>query len=503
MIAALAMVAFGADIDVYRGDDLWAAVASALPGDTVRVHAGLYTTQQLGGSWLRQVELRGTVDAPIVVESVGVVVLEGDPAGSENVVELDGEHFIWRGFEHRYGSHGVRLNAVSDATLEALHVHDTADVGISANRPGNDYARVRLLRNHVHHTLGTGECFYLGCNDGDCTFHEGEVVGNWCHDTWGSSQGDGIEVKTGSWGNLIADNVVHDTRYPGITMYGTGGMPPNRVVGNAVWATGDNGIQVVGDVELVNNLVLGAGIYGIHIKESQGLRPAALLVAHNTVVGAAEACLKLNETDEADGRIVSNALYCPETHAIRVAADTGTLRIARNVVLGIDEAGGQLPGRSLADDMVSAITRDLYPTPDSPLVDAPLDDPADALSGEDVWGGLRDALPDVGAWEYVGDKDHRWIPGPDFKPVPFDPPPDTGDTGVPVDTETPGTTPTSEPTDTGGTTDTPTTPVTPGTTPTSDTAAGDDPKSGCGCTAVPSEAAWLGPWARVLARRSD
>jgi len=34
-----------------------------------------------------------------------------------------------------YGSHGIRLLDSSDAIIENLNVHDTGDVGISANMP--------------------------------------------------------------------------------------------------------------------------------------------------------------------------------------------------------------------------------------------------------------------------------------------------------------------------------------------------------------------------------
>ena len=33
------------------------------------------------------------------------------------------------------------------------------------------------------------------------------------------TQGDGIEIKKGSYANIVRDNVIHDVNYPGITMY--------------------------------------------------------------------------------------------------------------------------------------------------------------------------------------------------------------------------------------------------------------------------------------------
>jgi len=45
----------------------------------------------------------------------------------------------------------------------------------------------------------------------------------------GGTQGDGIEVKQGSHHNWIYSNHVHDTRYPCILVYGTGGKGLNVI----------------------------------------------------------------------------------------------------------------------------------------------------------------------------------------------------------------------------------------------------------------------------------
>jgi hypothetical protein len=61
-----------------------------------------------------------------------------------------------------------------------------------------------------------------------------------------SGGNDGIEVKVGSYGNVIRDNVIHDTtigtRYPCIFVYG-GGPGLNIVEGNAVWSCGEGSMQ--------------------------------------------------------------------------------------------------------------------------------------------------------------------------------------------------------------------------------------------------------------------
>jgi hypothetical protein len=65
--------------------------------------------------------------------------------------------------------------------------------------------------------------------------------------------------------------VIHDTGYPGITLYHTNGNgAPNVIERNLVWNSGDNGIQVTGDAIVRNNIVLSAAAAGIGIHASQG-----------------------------------------------------------------------------------------------------------------------------------------------------------------------------------------------------------------------------------------
>ena len=79
---------------------------------------------------------------------------------------------------------------------------------------------------------------YLGCNNNGCRVANSLIEGNYIHHTNGPTveQGDGIELKEGSYGNIIRDNVIHDTNYPGIITYSTvGNGPPNVIEGNLIW----------------------------------------------------------------------------------------------------------------------------------------------------------------------------------------------------------------------------------------------------------------------------
>jgi len=421
-------LALAAPIDVWEGDDLWATLADLPPGAEVVVHGGTWTTRQGSGSWYRALVWEGTEAEPIVVRAAEAesVRIEGDPAGSQNVLDLSGSWFTLQGFEIVYGSHGLRLGGSSHGAVVDNRVHDTADVGISMNRDGQRYESMLLRGNEVYDTGGTGECFYLGCNEGSCTVADSIVEYNYCHDTAGTEQGDGIELKSGSHGNVIRHNVVVNTNYPGITLYGTYGAPRNRAEGNLVWGTVDNGIQVVGEVEVVGNIVIDAGAYGIYSKASQGSTPDALHIAHNTVLRAGDACFRANDWDGVtDALVANNAFLCDGGTAIRLGGGTGAARFVGNVATGDSAVSeGVRDGGSAAALVNDPGEPDLWPVDGSLLVDG---GESDGATPTDFDCRTRDSTPDVGAYGWYAGGGPGWPLRPGFKTCAGDA--DPGDTG--------------------------------------------------------------------------
>ncbi len=241
--------------DIHPGDDLFARLAAVHAGDRVLVHAGVYRTP--GYVSLRW---RGTAAKPIVVTGA-----PGEPRPvlvgrrSQNVLNLDGSHFRLARFELRGGSHGLRLGRVSDAALTGLVLHDLGDVGISCNRPGQGCRRVAIRHSVIYDTGrgGTpGEGVYLGCQDASCSFDDGTIEHNVVRDT-GGSQGEGIELKPGSDGNLVRHNVICRTPWPGLTIWGPHGRGAlNTVEDNLVAGSGPPGIKLFGRARLRGNRVL-------------------------------------------------------------------------------------------------------------------------------------------------------------------------------------------------------------------------------------------------------
>ena len=398
--------------EIRPGDDLFARLSQLVAGDEVIVHAGTYVTPGF-----YEVTWTGTSSAPIIIRGADgeLPIIQGDP--SQNVINITGSYFTFRNFEIVGGSHGLRLATADHATFEDLRLHQLGDVGISCNRPGNTCTAVTIRHCEIFDTgaAGTGEGLYLGCNDESCRFLDGLIANNYIHDL-GGSQGDGIEIKPGSWGNTVQDNVVVRSRYPGITLYGfaAGAGGPNVVERNLVWTSQDNGIQLTGQAIIRNNIVLAAAASGIASKPSNGYDPHDATIAHNTVVGGGDACLKGNSWNiGVDLVAIDNALYCGATAALRLPEGAGSAMVQGNVGLGTsDLPAGVTTGVSIMADLGDPASAQVYPPPGSALIEAGI---ASAVV-DDFNGTARPSgLPDVGAYEVTTPTNPGWPPGEGFK----------------------------------------------------------------------------------------
>lgn len=392
---------FFGEVHVYEGEDLKGTLQAAVAGDEIIVHEGTYPT---GSKWT--LDFQGTEAEPIVVRVAegDSVIIEGIP--SQNIIDIGGTYYTWRGFEMTGGSHGIRVETSAHALFEDLHLHTIGDVGISCNRADMTYEDITIRGLHIHDTgadKGPGECMYLGCNDNACQMWDSLIEFNYCHDTSGS-QGDGIELKTGSYNTIIRHNVIHDVGYPGITMYGTvDGKAANIVEGNVVWNVVDNGIQTVGDVIVRNNIVMNVGQNGIHAKPSQGEQVTAMTVVNNTIYNPGGTCFRGNDFMGTNANvIVNNVFLCAGGTAMNLTAGAGDGTVDANAV------DGAVQGTSVgtfdvltAEAVLDPGNMDLYPVAGGPLVDAGNGGYAPA---DDYNGVTRDASPDVGAYEWTQDE---------------------------------------------------------------------------------------------------
>ncbi len=400
--------------EIHQGDSFETAVESLAPGDTLIVHAGTYSdTGRIS------VSVRGTASLPVVVTSAEgearPLVTRSAAAQVQNTINVEGATYLTiRGLEITgNGGDGINLNSnPSHVTLEDLVIHDI-DVGINFR---SDMDHITARKNHIYHTGadgGTGEGMYVGCNYAACVVRDSVIEGNWIHDTLSASQGDGIEVKAGSHSNIVRDNVIHDTNYPCILLYGTSGNPRNVVEGNAMWNCGDSGIQVAADALLRNNLIMNNPGNGLNSQDHQGVTPNNLEVVHNTIVGG-NPCLRLDNWSGKQGMVfANNAVYC-DSGSFVISGLSGVTVVGNVVYPQTSQIpqSGYTVGRSTALDVVDAPNLDVYPTPDSVMIDA--GSPAESVA-VDFNGTARTGTPDAGAYAYTGPVNPGWHVGPGFK----------------------------------------------------------------------------------------
>lgn len=406
MFGALLLLPGLADaIEIGPGDDFEAAAAALEPGDELVLRGGVYTFDEN-----ITVSVNGTANLPIIIRSRdGEEAILEQATANNNVLEINGSTFLeLRRLTVRGGSHGIRLINSDSITIEECEIYETGDVALSANS-GGTYENLIIRRNHIHHTNGTGEGMYLGCNNDGCRIANSLIENNYVHDTNRPSvdQGDGIEIKDGSYGNVVRDNVVHDTKYPGILLYSTAGNgPPNIIEGNIVWNSGDNTMQVAADAVIRNNIILGNVSFQAH----QSGTPSNLEFVHNTVISNGAGVEVRNVTGPV--LIANNAVYAQGSAISLLSGDISQVTMAGNVGAGGLSGGnsGYVDGNGIAIDMVNgnyngAPPIDPFPANGSALLGS--GDPA-FTPPTDFNGMLRSARSDAGAYHYQPGGNPGW-----------------------------------------------------------------------------------------------
>ena len=341
-------------IEIYPGQSFETAAEGLSAGDTLIVHEGTYAdTGRIS------IGVNASAASPVVIMGAEgenpPLIMRPSGAAVQNTINIEGASYVTiKGLEiTSNGGDGIKIvNDSAYITLEDNHIHQV-DVGINFK---DNLHHITARRNHIHATgIGgsTGEGMYVGCHDGSCAISDSLIENNWIHDTLSASQGDGIEIKLGSHSNIIRDNVIYDTHYPCILLYGTQGNPRNQVEGNVMWNCGDSGIQVAADTILRNNIILDSPANGLNSQYHNGVTPANVEFVHNTVVGGSP-CLRLNGWGGQPGMVfANNAVYC-DSGSFAISDLTG-VTISGNVVfpaIGQFPSGGYTVGRSTLLDFL-------------------------------------------------------------------------------------------------------------------------------------------------------
>jgi hypothetical protein len=386
-------------------------VANSLkPGDELVLHGGTYSQD-----CYRAITVNGTAAQPIIIRAATgeKPVITRSTAASQQQNNLDianSSYLTIRGLTFRGGDGGVRIISSHHVTIEDCEIYETLNNALRANT-GNSDALI-LRRNHIHHTGShttrstEGEGIYLGCHDGSCRVTNSLIESNYIHHLRTTSTGgnDGIEVKYGSSGNIIRDNVIHDTtigtyRYPCIFVYG-GGPAVNIVEGNSMWNCGE-GIYAVSDAVVRNNIIVNADTGIASYSHAAVPQMRNLTIVNNTVYGGPQ-CVYLRWSAVTNGVFANNAIYCPGTTAMNaVSLSSPGLTIRANYLEGrisgatIDNlrffAGG-----AAAAAFVNPGGFDFWPTATSLLLSKA---EASFVPPQDFNANTRTAPSDVGAYE--------------------------------------------------------------------------------------------------------
>jgi hypothetical protein len=384
------------------------AANSLKPGDELVLRGGVYS--QTGR---RALTVQGTPDQPITIWAAdGQEPVLTRPADSNrrynNIEFVDCRHVVIRGLHFQGGSSGVRFIRGHHVTFENCEICQTSNDALTMNSGHCDAFIIR--NNHIHHTglredgPTEGEGMYIGCHDGSCVTTNSLIEGNHVHHLRGTSSGgsDGIEVKYGSSNNIIRNNVIHDTNlarpYPGVFVYG-GGPAVNIVEGNRIWNAGE-GIQVVSDALVRNNVIFDCTITGITAAPHAAVpHMRNVRIVNNTIVNHPVG-VQIRWSKAADMVFGNNAVYCPRSTALD-ASGVDAHKVSANCLSG-RFVGVSLDGRrfvdggGLAEAFIDPAEHNYRPKPDSILVGHA--DP-DLAPPRDFSGAARQPPFDVGAYE--------------------------------------------------------------------------------------------------------
>lgn len=405
-------------------------VANTLqPGDTLMLRGGTYSQ-----SARRAITCTGTAAARIVIMSYpgerALLTRPADNIDTQNNIEVVSCSYLTLlnlGFQG--GSCGMRVIGGSFLTIEGCEIYETGNNAIAVNSGNYTYDGFVIRGNNIHHTglsvNGTteGEGMYLGCNDNACRVTNALVEGNYIHHLRATSDGgnDGIEVKYGSGGNTIRNNVIHDTnigrQYPGIFVYG-GGSSPNIVEGNAIWNSGE-AIQVVSDAIVRNNLLFNSSVAGITASShSQVPQMKNVSIVNNTIYGNPEG-IYVRWSGATNMVLANNAIYAPGGTAVNASGLTGAT-VKSNYVEG-SMSGAALDnnafflGGTAAGAFVDPAAFNFWPKISSPLRAMAQ---AAHVPTNDFNLTTRTSPYEVGAYETEGlTSNPGWPVGPGFKVV--------------------------------------------------------------------------------------
>jgi hypothetical protein len=365
------------------------SVLTTLPaGSRVVIHAGTYSVDSFF-----VITAQGTASQPVVIEGApGQKVSITRKDALQNAINVDNsQYLLMRNLDVSGGGTGLKLQTVSNFMLYDSKIHHVTGVGVAAN--SQNTSQLYFVDNEISYTGGHGEGFYLGSNDGVFKTNNSYVVGNYLHhlasDTY--AQGDGIEIKDGSYANVVKYNFIEGTKYPGITVYRTGrGVADRNIIEeNVVINSIDAGIQVTADAVVRNNLVIGKST--AFVSKPFTTNPVNMVVSNNTFLGGATT-IRLTNWLTTDLAFANNAIHSPtgqfySSSGTGKAVATGNINVSNlsTSFTNLKLDGTALNARPVTGSVVIGKASSTY------------------LPSGDLNGDARTTKMDTGAVDFAGD----------------------------------------------------------------------------------------------------
>ena len=396
-----AMVATGDTKEIGPEQDLCAEIHALRPGDELVLRPGEYQ----GPCAIRN---GGTAERPIVIRARDLeqrprIVYTPErenaltvPSDRGTTLTVRADHVTIRGLAFgptRRGVDAIRARSADSLTIEDCTFEGLGGIAVAASHRAEG-RRLTIRRNRIVNSGATA--IYIGCHDGvRCAILEVLMEGNYIHgvDAPDPEIGYGVQFKLNTWG-WIRDNVIGNTKGPGIMVYGA--THPDRVSvveRNAVSGSRTSaGIVLGGGPAIVrNNVATESAEGGIQLEDYGGrglLRNIA--IAHNTIYNNGTGGITIYQSAPvSEAWVVNNAVHArPGTAPFPAEGDA--IRSRGNVDCS---SGGcfRAPGE-----------RDFSPAPGSPLVGAAANVAQEWMPKDDFGGTPRRGPASVGAFEGPG-----------------------------------------------------------------------------------------------------
>jgi len=325
------------------------------PGYTLLVKQGTYRLP----NWDIK-DLHGTAEAPINIKAEPGTVIEGFSQAFSVLRMEDVSYVNFQNFEIRSsaqtlgGIDGIRITGRKShhINLNNLNIHDVSGRGIKVS--ALEASHIKILDSTIYNcdssgiTLGYPEKYIV---------HDSVVQNNYIHHCPKDKDRKayyGIQIREGSFANIIKNNVLHDIgskNKAGITVYygpnyrsGNPEQKVNKVQDNILWNIRNQAITAISNAFIENNVVFNTNIgfeflgYSNNSAIENGVIEN-LIIRDNSVFSCKDECVRIKDWEQAlnNVKFLNNFIYQnqPQKYALKGIAGKGVFK--NNVYYGLNE----------------------------------------------------------------------------------------------------------------------------------------------------------------------